>query len=210
MAEAAGGEFWREFKPVAQVFRPGAMPEAYIANAAIDDDRYYAPWLRRSAPGRCSSPPSQNWWCDVLLRLPRAGEPGTTIRQQVFAYTISGKWGIPGARDWVATAADDWIYEAPARRTRWWRTESDEPMRVTFNSSPARWIWLDENGEPNGHFDVFDYIKLCREHYEKVGIGADYIGQAKPRAGTPGLARVARTRFPGVLHSVPCSPPARS
>jgi hypothetical protein len=24
MAEAAGGEFWREFKPVAQVFRPGA------------------------------------------------------------------------------------------------------------------------------------------------------------------------------------------
>ena len=36
-------------------------------------------------------------------------------------------------------------------------------------------IWLDENGEPNGHFDVFDYIKLCRDHYEKVGIGADYI-----------------------------------
>jgi len=28
---------------------------------------------------------------------------------------------------------------------------------------------------PNGHFDVFDYIKLCREHYEKVGIGADYV-----------------------------------
>ena len=36
-------------------------------------------------------------------------------------------------------------------------------------------IWLDENGEPNGHFDVFDYIKLCREHYEKVGIGAGYV-----------------------------------
>src|SRR5579859_1823261 len=36
-------------------------------------------------------------------------------------------------------------------------------------------IWLDENGEPDGHFDVFDYIKLCREHYEKVGIGADYV-----------------------------------
>ena len=36
-------------------------------------------------------------------------------------------------------------------------------------------IWLDENGEPNGTFDVFDYIALCREHYAKNGIGADYI-----------------------------------
>jgi hypothetical protein len=36
-------------------------------------------------------------------------------------------------------------------------------------------IWLDENGEPNGTFDVFDYIALVREHYEKNGIGADYI-----------------------------------
>jgi 2,4'-dihydroxyacetophenone dioxygenase len=36
-------EFWRELKPVAEVFRPGAQPEAYIANAATDDDRYYAP-----------------------------------------------------------------------------------------------------------------------------------------------------------------------
>jgi 2,4'-dihydroxyacetophenone dioxygenase len=36
-------------------------------------------------------------------------------------------------------------------------------------------IWLDENGESNGHFDVHDYIKLCRAHFEKVGLGADYV-----------------------------------
>ena len=52
--------------------------------------------------------------------------------------------------------------------------ESDEPMMVTINVTGPL-IWLDENGEPNGTFDVFDYIKLCREHYEKVGIGADYV-----------------------------------
>ncbi len=33
----------------------------------------------------------------------------------------------------------------------------------------------DKRGEPNGTFDVFDYIALCKEHYEKVGIGADYV-----------------------------------
>ena len=26
-----------------------------------------------------------------------------------------------------------------------------------------------------GQFDVFDYIALCREHYDKVGIGSAYI-----------------------------------
>ena len=36
-------------------------------------------------------------------------------------------------------------------------------------------IWLDDNGESIGHFDVADYIELCREHYDKVGIGADYV-----------------------------------
>jgi hypothetical protein len=33
-------EFWRELKPVAQAFRPGALPEAYIADAATDDERF--------------------------------------------------------------------------------------------------------------------------------------------------------------------------
>jgi 2,4'-dihydroxyacetophenone dioxygenase len=36
-------------------------------------------------------------------------------------------------------------------------------------------IWLDENGESTGHFDVHDYIKLCRAHYDTVGLGADFV-----------------------------------
>jgi 2,4'-dihydroxyacetophenone dioxygenase len=34
---------------------------------------------------------------------------------------------------------------------------------------------LDEHGEPEGTFDVYDYVAICKEHYEKVGIGADYV-----------------------------------
>lgn len=78
----ANSEFWRGLKPIEQKFRPGALPEAYIANAPTEDDRFYAPL-----------------------------------------------------------------------------------------------IWLDENGEPSGTFDVFDYIALVRDHYEKNGIGAGYIDQ---------------------------------
>ena len=52
--------------------------------------------------------------------------------------------------------------------------EHDEPMKVHFNVTGPL-IWLDNDGEPDGHFDAFTYIELCQEHYDKVGIGADYV-----------------------------------
>ena len=36
-------------------------------------------------------------------------------------------------------------------------------------------LFRSENGEAEGTFDVYDYIDLCKEHYEKVGIGAGYV-----------------------------------
>jgi 2,4'-dihydroxyacetophenone dioxygenase len=52
--------------------------------------------------------------------------------------------------------------------------DHEEPMKVFFQvKGPI--IWLDEEGEANGYFDVHQYIKMCRDHYEKVGFGADYV-----------------------------------
>ncbi len=36
-------------------------------------------------------------------------------------------------------------------------------------------MWLDEDGNTVGHYDVFDYMAAARAHYEKVRIGADYV-----------------------------------
>jgi 2,4'-dihydroxyacetophenone dioxygenase len=47
-------------------------------------------------------------------------------------------------------------------------------VNVTFNVIGPL-IRLDENGDPDGTFDVFDCIALCREHYDKVGLGSDHI-----------------------------------
>lgn len=41
MPERASGEFWAELKPIANVFKPDALPESYIANAPTDDHLYY-------------------------------------------------------------------------------------------------------------------------------------------------------------------------
>ena len=92
--------------------------------------------------------------------------------QQVFAYTISGKWGYL-EHDWVATAGD-FVYEAPGEAHTLVAHEHHEPMKVHFNVTGPL-IWLDANGDPEGHFDVFDYIELARAHYDSVGIGADYV-----------------------------------
>src|ERR1700732_958647 len=198
MAETANSGIWRELKPIAQKFRPGALPEAYIANAPTDDERYYAPLSETVGTRPLWISPSQNRWCDVLM----CRGAGLVNRhyhpQQVFAYTISGKWGYL-EHDWLAPAGV-WVYEAPGEPHTLVAYECDEPMRVTFNVTGPL-IWLDENGEPNGTFDVFDYIALVRNHYEKNGIGADYIDNvfrgAKagrgPRTARPGARAALRS-----------------
>jgi len=172
VAEASGGEFWRDLKPIEHAFKPGALPEAYISQAATDDERYYAPLSDTVGTRPLWISPGQNRWCDVLMCRGAGMVNRHYHPQQVFAYTISGKWGYL-EHDWVATAGD-WIYEAPGEAHTLVAYESPEPMRVTFNVTGPL-IWLDENGQPEGHFDVFDYIELCKSHYEKAGIGADYI-----------------------------------
>jgi 2,4'-dihydroxyacetophenone dioxygenase len=170
MAETT--EFWRDLKPITTVFKPEAVPEAYISDAPTDDERYYVPLTETVGSRPLFISPTQNRWCDIL----RSTGAGLVNRhyhpQQVFAYTISGKWGYL-EHDWVATAGD-FVYEAPGEAHTLVAYESDEPMLVHFNVTGPL-IWLDENGEAEGTFDVFDYIQICKEHYEKVGIGAGYV-----------------------------------
>jgi 2,4'-dihydroxyacetophenone dioxygenase len=172
MADATGTEFWRDLEPIPNVFKAHALPEMYTANAPTDDERYYVPLTETVGTRPLLISPSQNRWCDVLM----AKGAGLVNRhyhpQQVFAYTISGKWGYL-EHEWTATAGD-FVYEAPGEAHTLVAYESDEPMKVHFNVTGPL-VWLDEAGQPTGTFDVFDYIALCKEHYDKIGIGADYI-----------------------------------
>jgi len=170
MAEAT--EFWRDIKPLEKVFKPDAAPEFYVADAPSEDLRYYAPLSETVFTRPILIAPSQNRWCDVLY----AKGAGLVNRHyhphQVFAYTISGKWGYL-EHDWVATAGD-FVYEAPGEGHTLVTYEHEDPTRVHFNVTGPL-IWLDDAGEPVGTFDVFDYIRVCKEHYDRVGLGADYI-----------------------------------
>jgi 2,4'-dihydroxyacetophenone dioxygenase len=168
----AGTEFWRDLKPIPNVFKPHALPDVYLSDAPTDDERYYIPLSETVGSRPLLIQPSQNRWCDIL----RATGPGMVNRHyhphQVFAYTISGKWGYL-EHEWVATAGD-FVYEAPGEAHTLVAYESEEPMLVHFNVTGPL-IWLDENGDPESTFDVFDYIELCKQHFGANGIGADYV-----------------------------------
>ncbi|MFD7666643.1 2,4'-dihydroxyacetophenone dioxygenase family protein [Streptomyces sp. NPDC059788] len=172
MPEQAADEFWKHLRPIENSFKPDALPEVHIPGAATDDDRYYAPFTETVGSRPLWINVKDNSWSDIL----RADEAGLVNRHyhphEVFAYTISGKWGYL-ERPWTATAGD-FVYEAPGEGHTLVAYESGEPMKTLFIVKGPL-IWLDESGEPTGYFDVHDYIELCRAHYERVGIGADYV-----------------------------------
>ena len=123
-------EFWRDLKPIDTVFREHSLPEMYTPKIATDDERYYVPLSETVGTRPIWISVSQNSWCDVL----RATGAGLVNRHyhphEVFAYTISGKWGYL-EHNWIATAGD-FVYEAPGEAHTLVAHESDEPMMVTF------------------------------------------------------------------------------
>lgn len=169
MVANATDEFWRNLAPIANPFKPDAKPEVFIAGAASDDQRLYVPFTDTVSSRPLWISPTENKWCDILM----ATSAGLVNRHyhphEVFAYTLSGKWGYL-EHDWTATRGD-FVYESPGEGHTLVAFEHEEPMRVFFVVKGPL-IWLDENGETTGYFDVHSYIELCRNHYERVGLGA--------------------------------------
>jgi 2,4'-dihydroxyacetophenone dioxygenase len=172
MAQAATTEFWKDLKPITDVFKPDGIPEVFYADTTSDDMRYYVPLTETVFTRPLLISPAQNRWCDILM----ATGPGLVNRHyhphQVFGFTLSGKWGYL-EHDWTATAGD-FLYEAPGEAHTLVAYEHEDPMRIFFNVTGPL-IWLDENGDAEGHFDVHDYIALAKAHYEEVGLGAGEV-----------------------------------
>ncbi len=172
MTEQQGQEFWRNLTPISNSFKTDALPEVYLSQVATDDDRYYAPFTETVGSRPLWINVKDNSWADIL----RAKSAGLVNRHyhphEVFAYTISGKWGYL-EQPWTASAGD-FVYEAPGEGHTLVAYDSPEPMRTLFIVKGPL-IWLDENGETAGYFDVHDYIEMCRRHYAAVGLGEEYV-----------------------------------
>jgi 2,4'-dihydroxyacetophenone dioxygenase len=172
MADAPTPEFWRGIKPIANSFKPGVLPEVYMKDPANSDERYFVPVSETVWSRPIWISPQRNMWADILMSKTAGLVNRHYHPHQIFAYTISGKWGYL-EHDWIATAGD-FVYETPGEGHTLVAYDSPDPMKVFFVVTGPL-IWLDEDGKGVAHYDVHDYIAAARAHYQANGIGADYV-----------------------------------
>jgi len=90
----------------------------------------------------------------------------------VHGYVLKGEWYYL-EHDWVARPGM-YVYEPPGDIHTLVVPEHVEEMVSLFHTFGAV-IYLDENGKTVDYDDVHTVIEVCRKHYDKVGIGADYV-----------------------------------
>jgi len=92
----------------------------------------------------------------------------------VYGYVLKGSWRYL-EHDWVARTGS-FVFEPPGVDHTLVVDDSVDEMITLFHVAGAM-IYLDAEGRPSGYEDVFTKIELCRAHYEKVGLGADFVKQ---------------------------------
>ena len=155
------------------MFRPGALPDMHIADGLTDDDRLYAPLSDTVGTRPLFISTTQNRWCDVLM----ARGAGLVNRHyhphQVFAYTISGKWGYL-EHDWVASEGM-YVFEPPGEIHTLVVDQEDE--MITLFHVCGTLIYFDDDNKPCGFDDVHSKIEMCQRHFRQCGLGEQALEQ---------------------------------
>lgn len=149
-----------------------AVPEIVELNIAEDDDRMWVPqtddvWLRPL----CFSV-SGGYWVN-LLKVKRSGilsrhrHPGP-----VHAHVLAGRWKYL-EHEWTAETGS-YAFEPPGETHTLWVPPDVKEMITLFHVTGSL-IYVNEQGEQTGYEDVFTKIEACRRHFDKVGLGADFV-----------------------------------
>ncbi len=151
-----------------------AIPDLVVSPAIPVDERVWVPqaenvWFRPLCLNA-----SAGYWVN-LLRVRRSGilsrhrHPGP-----VHAFVLKGSWHYL-EHDWVATEGS-YAFEPPGETHTLVVDEGVEEMITQFQVNGCMY-YVDPWGKHVGFEDVFSKIDMCRAHYEKIGLGADYTTQ---------------------------------
>ena len=155
-------------------FPADAAEEVLVSPAVPDDERLWVP----QAEGLDFRPlllhTAQGYWCN-LLRVRRTGIVSRHRHPQpVTGYVIKGRWHYL-EHDWVAEPGA-FLFEPPGETHTLVVPEGVDEMITLFTVNGGddlcRPVGGDDRLRGRVHQD-----RLCRAHYEKVGLGADYVEQ---------------------------------
>jgi 2,4'-dihydroxyacetophenone dioxygenase len=110
-----------------------------------------------------------------ILRVKRSG---ILSRHQhtgsVHATTLKGRWHYLEHNCWAEEGG--YSFEPPGETHTLEVPEGCNEMATLFHVTGA-YVYVDPYGKAEKVEDVFSKIKMAREHYEKVGFGADFVDQ---------------------------------
>ena len=92
----------------------------------------------------------------------------------VHAFVLKGHWRYL-EHDWVAEEGG-YAFEPPGEIHTLY-VPPEVPEMITLFHVTGGYTYIDANGSATGYEDVFTKIEHCRAHYEKIGLGADYVKQ---------------------------------
>ncbi|HLB06472.1 MAG TPA: 2,4'-dihydroxyacetophenone dioxygenase family protein [Alphaproteobacteria bacterium] len=153
-----------------------ALPYGVVKDIAVpvepEDERYWVP----DGHGLFMRPLMINPTNGDRVALVKVKRNGIVSRHRhpgpVHGYVLKGEWYYL-EHDWVARPGM-YVYEPPGDIHTLVVPEHVEEMVSLFHTFGAV-IYLDENGKTVDYDDVHTVIEVCRKHYDKVGIGADYV-----------------------------------
>jgi hypothetical protein len=162
-----------EMKPgtAAATTHPYAAGEL-VLDSVPEDERLWVPmvdgvWFRPLMFNTV-----QGGWCH-LIRVRKAGVVSRHRHPDpVHGLVLKGAWRYL-EHDWVATEGT-YIFEPPSETHTLVVDEGVEEM-ITFFQVTGSLQYVDDAGKAVGFDDVFTRIDLARAHFEKVGLGADYV-----------------------------------
>ncbi|HSV83572.1 MAG TPA: 2,4'-dihydroxyacetophenone dioxygenase family protein [Ramlibacter sp.] len=90
----------------------------------------------------------------------------------VHAFVLKGRWYYL-EHNWVAEEGS-YAFEPPGEIHTLYVPEDVQEMVTLFHAT-GNYTYVDAEGKAVGYEDVFTKIEHCRAHYEKIGLGADYV-----------------------------------
>ncbi len=149
-----------------------AIPDLVLPQAVPDDPREWVP----QAPNVDFRPLMLNVTQGYFVNILRVRKTGVLSRHRhdgpVHAYVLKGRWYYL-EHDWTATEGA-YAHEVPGEVHTLYVPEDVSEMVTLFHVTGA-YTYLDEQGRPIGHEDVFTKAEAAARHYETVGLGADHV-----------------------------------
>lgn len=157
--------------------QPFGVVDDIVLPGALDldeDDRFWVPQSEGVSFKPLLLSVSQGYFVNIL----RVRRHGIVSRHRhagpVHATVLRGRWHYLEYPWWAQ--AGSYVFEPPGDIHTLEVPDDVDEMATLFHVTGA-YIYVDADGAPTGVEDVFTKIASARIHYQRVGLGAEYVEQ---------------------------------